>query len=160
MKALTLHQPWASLIAEGPKTVETRSWPAPPWLVGQRIAIHAGKRKYRIRERDDPEMYRAISQMHGSAWQDGIPLGAVVATARLAGCFRVTGWSGNGEPVLEGTGNGAEGIRPDLFGDFRTGRWLWVLDNIRRLEPPAPAIGRRMLWDWEPDDGQEELNQA
>ena len=29
MKALTLHQPWASLIAHGVKTIETRSW-APP----------------------------------------------------------------------------------------------------------------------------------
>ena len=40
--AITLHQPWASLIALGLKTVETRSWPAPARLVAQRIAIHAG----------------------------------------------------------------------------------------------------------------------
>ena len=45
--AITLHQPWASLIALGIKTVETRSWPAPTRLVGQRIAVHAGKRLVR-----------------------------------------------------------------------------------------------------------------
>ena len=44
MYAITLHQPWASLIALGVKTVETRSWPAPAHLVGQTIAVHAGKR--------------------------------------------------------------------------------------------------------------------
>ena len=44
MHAITLHQPWASLIALGIKTVETRSWPAPARLVGRTIAIHAGKR--------------------------------------------------------------------------------------------------------------------
>ena len=44
MYAITLHQPWASLIALGVKTVETRSWPASARLVGQTIAIHAGKR--------------------------------------------------------------------------------------------------------------------
>ena len=43
MKALTLHQPWASLIADGRKTIETRSWPPPRTLVGERIAIHAGR---------------------------------------------------------------------------------------------------------------------
>ena len=29
MKAISLWQPWASLVAEGVKTIETRSW-APP----------------------------------------------------------------------------------------------------------------------------------
>ena len=27
MKAISLHQPWASMIADGWKTIETRSWP-------------------------------------------------------------------------------------------------------------------------------------
>ena len=44
MRAISLHQPWASLIAEGHKDVETRSWAPPGRLVGQRIAIHAAKR--------------------------------------------------------------------------------------------------------------------
>lgn len=45
MRALTVWQPWASLIAVGAKPYEFRSWPAPAWIVGQRIAIHAGVRK-------------------------------------------------------------------------------------------------------------------
>ena len=44
MKAITLHQPWATLIADGAKTIETRSWRPPQTLIGQRIVIHAGKR--------------------------------------------------------------------------------------------------------------------
>ena len=43
MKALTLHQPWATLIAAGVKTMETRSWGPPESLIGHRIALHAGK---------------------------------------------------------------------------------------------------------------------
>ena len=65
MKALTLHQPWASLIAEGPKTVETRSWSAPAWVIGQRIAIHAGKRQIRISNEYDQAMIRLKS---GASW--------------------------------------------------------------------------------------------
>jgi hypothetical protein len=42
MRALTIKQPWASMIAAGHKTIENRSWRPPAGLVGQRIAIHAG----------------------------------------------------------------------------------------------------------------------
>lgn len=50
MLGLTIWQPWASLIAEGVKPVENRTWPTEDRvaqrarLIGQRIAIHAGKR--------------------------------------------------------------------------------------------------------------------
>jgi hypothetical protein len=40
--ALTVKQPWASLIASGLKTIENRSWDRRA-IVGKRIAIHAGK---------------------------------------------------------------------------------------------------------------------
>ena len=53
MRAVTLYQPWASLIALGHRTTETRSWPAPRSLVGSRIAIHAGKRRPRRDEWND-----------------------------------------------------------------------------------------------------------
>jgi hypothetical protein len=39
-KGLTLLQPWASLIALGVKTIETRSW-STSWRGG--LVIHAGK---------------------------------------------------------------------------------------------------------------------
>ena len=41
MKTLTLIQPWASLIVDGKKTVETRSWPTKHRGL---LAIHAGKK--------------------------------------------------------------------------------------------------------------------
>ena len=43
MPAISLHQPWASLIAYGVKTIETRSWRPPTKFIGQRIAIHGAK---------------------------------------------------------------------------------------------------------------------
>jgi hypothetical protein len=42
MKVITLWQPWASWVALGWKTIETRTHPRFACLVGQRIAIHAG----------------------------------------------------------------------------------------------------------------------
>ena len=42
--AITLHQPWATLIALGVKNVETKSWPVPERVLGQTITIRAGRR--------------------------------------------------------------------------------------------------------------------
>lgn len=44
MKAISLWQPWASLIACEAKPFETRSWAPPRDLIGQPIAIHAAKK--------------------------------------------------------------------------------------------------------------------
>jgi hypothetical protein len=43
MRALTVKQPWASLIASGIKQVENRTYPVPKTVRGERVAIHAGK---------------------------------------------------------------------------------------------------------------------
>jgi len=42
MKALTVRQPWAGLIARGTKDVENRTW-EPTIAIGERFAIHAGR---------------------------------------------------------------------------------------------------------------------
>lgn len=41
--ALTVREPWASLIASGDKRIENRTW-APPFALPFRIAVHASKR--------------------------------------------------------------------------------------------------------------------
>ena len=44
MYAVTLHQPGATLVALGVKSVRIRSWPAPERLLGQVFAVQTGKR--------------------------------------------------------------------------------------------------------------------
>ena len=41
IRCISLWEPWASAIAEGLKTVETRGRPAPSTVIGQRIGIQA-----------------------------------------------------------------------------------------------------------------------
>lgn len=50
MKAITLWQPWASLVLVGAKPYEFRGWCPPKWMHGSRIAIHAGARPIRRSE--------------------------------------------------------------------------------------------------------------
>lgn len=44
MRAISIHQPWATMIIRGYKTIETRKHDRFKSLVGQTIAIHAAKR--------------------------------------------------------------------------------------------------------------------
>ena len=76
VKAMSLHQPWASLIAAGVKNVETRSRPPPQSLIGQRIAIHAAKKVVAF---PDAPAYRefndAVNNPLGHDWLRTAPKG-------------------------------------------------------------------------------------
>ena len=153
--AITLHQPWASLIALGVKTVETRSWPAPARLVGRRIAVHAGKRLVR---RPGDAIERELRARWGEEWRVIIPTGAVVATAVLAGMGRVEradlpeGYAVH-DPATEIGCAAGTGLTPiDPWGDFSCGRWLWFLDDVEALPEPVPAVGRQSFWRWVESD--------
>jgi hypothetical protein len=50
--ALTVRQPWATLIVRGRKDVENRSWRPPRRIIGQRIAVHAAARRVDLHDLD------------------------------------------------------------------------------------------------------------
>ncbi len=152
MYAITLHQPWASLIALGIKTVETRSWPAPVRLLERTIAVHAAKL---VAREPGPAIDAAMVARMGEDWRGVIPAGMVVATATLAGMARVERVNlaenyATHEPGTEaGRAIGKGKSRIDPWGDFSPGRWLWFLTEVRPLAEPIPAIGRQSLWHWD-----------
>jgi hypothetical protein len=107
VKALTIRQPYATLIALGVKTIETRSRRAPQALIGQTIAIHAGKHRPKdvwCSASADPVFPPPLARLYdygkcvdpqesndGEWWRyrwDG-PLGAIVATATLVACVPI-----------------------------------------------------------------------
>ena len=146
MKAITLHQPWASLIAAGTKTIETRSWAPPRKLLGQRIAIHAAKK-------NDRETFRNEVRLLGPT--ASVPRGVVVATARLEWFAKVQSeWTASSVAVIGpnpdiGMDTWNHNIPTDEYGDFSPGRWLWFLEDIEPLDPPIPAKGRQGFWNWD-----------
>ena len=93
MKGLTLHEPRASLIACGIKTIETRSWRRSQQHIGERIFIHAAKRKP---TQDGLALLTGIDPVPKGYTRDaasgviipdsqvGIPLGKIVAVATLS----------------------------------------------------------------------------
>lgn len=133
MKALSLWQPWASLIAVGAKRVETRAWPAPDWLIGQRIAIHAAKR--------DTELWTCVRDPFKQYLPepDSLPLGYVIATARLSRCTVMTEAS---IAVLA-----QEHPDEHAFGLYEPGRYAWVLADVEPLAVPVAVRGRQKVFD-------------
>ena len=146
MPAVSLWQPYASLIAAGVKPWETRDFAPPQRLLGKRIAIHAAKRVPRRGELGE-DVEAAISAALGrDDWfgRDGLPLGAVVCTAVLGGAVRIRAPADNNgmaefDRILnkgsEGGVIGRLAIKTDLFGDYSAGRWCWEADATSRFRP-------------------------
>ena len=149
MKAISLHQPWASLIAMGIKTIETRSWAPPKSLIGERIVIHAAKKVAKDEQLDQP-VRTACREIYGTYWEANIPIGKVVATAILSDYVHVKRQYMDG--YVEGFNSNDKLIRigRDHYGDFETGRFLWILEDIKRIEPVA-AVGHQGFWNWDPE---------
>jgi hypothetical protein len=131
IKAISLWQPWATLVAIGAKHYETRHWPT-----GYRgpLAIHAAKRW--TPEQGDlciTEPFRtALRGFHLR-----LPLGELLAICDLAGCFT--------------TNYPPPGISGDeiAFGDWSPGRFAWRLENVRCLTPPIPWKGSQGFFEVE-----------
>lgn len=144
MKALTIWQPWASLLVSGQKKYETRSWAT---TYRGPIAIHAAMRP--VRRTIDA----LAADREGSGWDvlerldslflrpgalDQLPTGAIVGKAILTRCNLIT-----------------EDFRAKLppqeldLGDFSIGRYAWEFHVMVPVDPPVKASGKQGLWTWE-----------
>lgn len=129
MKALSIRQPHAALIAAGVKRMETRSratsYRGP-------ILIHASR---------GPIPAEALQRAGLMELAAGLPdvRGSYVARAVLTDCIQIT-------PEI------AEQLRREnpaeyVAGYYTPGRWAWVLENVEPLPEPVPARGFPWLWE-------------
>ena len=149
MRAITLWQPFASLVACGHKTVETRSWSPPRSLIGERIAIHAaGRPTQRSEMIAVSSCLPALSPINVT---EPFPRGAVVATARLVEAGEVVFRSPTARAHWVSFRDGKAGHEAICAcGDYSVGRWLWFLEDIECVDPPVPARGYQGWWEWTP----------
>lgn len=130
MRALSLQQPWATLVAIGAKGYETRSWRS-----GYRgeLAIHASKAyPYWCRELELLEYFAEALVREPRP----LPTGAIVALAELADCRKIVR---DPDSFLDDPAEAA-------FGDHTPGRFAWRLINVRKLRTPIPIKGSLSLW--------------
>lgn len=152
MKAITLTQPWATLVAIGAKRIETRSWRT---HYRGPLAIHAAKgwTKEAVRM-FFREPFKSTLAMAGYPIFSTLPRGCIVATATLVDCIKVPraqrietavhADSGEVFSVLFLPPTGLE----SFFGDYSPGRYAWLLNDVKRLDPVA-VRGALGLWNWE-----------
>lgn len=139
MKALSIRQPWASLIILGVKTIETR-----PWRTAYRgdLAIHASKTFGRAERR---MAQAAVALPHLTLRgldPDALPRGIVLGVVELVDCVPADAL---GDLVHAST---TRATRERMLGDYRAGRFGWLLRDPRPFAQPVAALGKLMLWDF------------
>ena len=129
MKAITILQPFASLIAVKAKTMVTR--PDATAFRGS-LAIYAASTPVTVR---DP--YHRSVLMEAGVNLNHLPLGTVIAQCRLVDCWKITAANCPCYPEY-------------AFSDCKLGWFAWMLSEIRMLPEPVPAQGGSDLWNWCP----------
>lgn len=136
-------QPWASLVAIGENTIETRGWST---RHRGPLAIHAAKgfpADARALCAEPP--FREALARGGYASAAELPTGAVVAVAVLESVLAFDRGS-----LREVRARSARGLLPPHeadFGDFSPGRFGFVLREVRRVPDPVPVRGMLGLWE-------------
>lgn len=130
MKALTISQPFASLIASGEKWIENRTWET---LYRGELAIHAGKGTQYLSNR----LIRAGQY----------PTGAIIATAVLVACVHVS------QVVLMDNSDRRKTLVPGTTRNWSevarhshcVGPFCWILQSVQLVDPVVVS-GKQGLW--------------
>ena len=142
IKALSLWQPWASLIAMGEKHYETRSWATD---YRGPLAIHAAKR-WTLAEVQAFSNFNKWFVGLAEKWDytndqmHPLPLGAVVCVAKLV-------------DVVPTHSLVQISFREYAFGNYAPGRFAWKLELVNVFEQPVAAKGSQGLWTWKWEGG-------
>ena len=139
MKAITISQPYASLIATGEKFVENRTWNC---NYRGPIAIHAGLGRQYLTKAELAKY----------------PTGCVIAIAQLVACKRIEVIKINAHQAgYKNCIDSTNRTWRDVFLHVHTeGPYCWILDEIQQIEP-VKAVGKQGLWEWEPEQIIERL---
>jgi hypothetical protein len=141
VRVLSLWQPWASLMAIGVKSVETRSFDCRwrGWTF-----VHAARANTSLIRTATAQALDFLGGYGLPALPDPLPFGAIVAVGRV-----VDSWQSGGpfDPKFRALSDAER-----QFGDFRPGRWAWTFADLRPIEPPVPMRGSQGLFNLRPSD--------
>lgn len=160
MKALTIWQPWASLIIAGAKPYEFRGWRPYRSMIGQRIVIHAAARKM-----DRQDAGYLLTVLNGrDKWPREAAETCLVPEKALPVLLDALGGGGLPHSVGLGTailGEPRNGV--DIAAEFGLPRandsdrdehanWGWPLTEIEAWPEPVVMRGAQGFWAWPTPD--------
>ncbi len=127
MKVLSVKEPFATLLANGIKKIETRSWSTKYRGI---IYIHASLKIEKYKNTEFNNLIKNMSFMPGY----------ILCKANLVDCIYM-----NEEFINKIKENN---YTEYLCGDYQEGRYGWVLENVEVIEP-IKAKGKLGIWNFE-----------
>ena len=124
MKVLTIKEPWATLIIEGYKEYEFRSWKT---NYRGKILIHAGKSL----EKDMCERFKNYNLKYNC--------GYIIGEATITDCILVD----------KEFDDRLKKINPLVYKNNLVETYAWKLENVKKYDKPIPIKGKLGLWNYE-----------
>lgn len=153
LPTLTLHQPYASLVMAGTKTIETRSWAAPKGLIGRRIGIHAGKSVAYGRVGGTLTYDGTAPKLRAGGELHCLPRGVLLGTAVLTDCVPMVRLH-SPDPggaclgisdadgslwLLDADGESGSTVNDQApLGRFKPGHYAWLLADPKPITEECP----------------------
>lgn len=131
MKVLSLTEPFATLIKEKKKLVETRSWKT---NYREELYIHTSMTKPSKTDLEDEELVSLVENK-------GMNFGHIVWKCVLVDYVYM---------IEEFINNMKENNYQEyICGEYSLGRYTWILENVELLDKPLPAKGHLGVWNYE-----------
>lgn len=128
MRVLSIKEPFASLICEGVKHIETRSWKT---NYRGEVYIHASLAKV---PKNDERINNLIKMLKGKE----LNMGKIICKCKIVDCVYMT------EEYIKDI---KENHKIEyLCGHYKVGRYSWVLKDVEILDEKIEAKGRLGIW--------------
>ena len=155
MKAISIKQPWAYLIATGIKDIENRTWKCPQKYIGERVLIHASasapKSIRKLLNADQINTVFKSDLYNDTNFAKIYNTGAVIGSVKIADCVinHPSIWAE--ETKLPTIGDVLEDIH--FLGKVQKPNpiiYNWVLANPILFDEPIMNVkGKLGFWDYE-----------
>ncbi|MDE5539958.1 MAG: ASCH domain-containing protein [Bacilli bacterium] len=130
MKVLSLTEPYATLIKEGNKKIETRSWKT---SYRGKLYIHASSTKI-------PKEYRSNKELMALVDTNKLNYGNIICSCELVDCVEMT------DEFIEKI---KKNKKEFVSGVYSKGRYAWILKDIEALNEPIKAKGHLGIWNFD-----------
>ncbi len=130
MKVLSIIEPFATLIKENMKLIETRSFKT---SYRGELYIHASRTKIAKHDREDKELMDLVGDKQ-------LSYGYIICKCNLVDCIYMTK-----EYVEDMKKNNYQEY---ICGEYKEGRYAWVLEDVKPLDDPIEVKGQLGIWNY------------
>lgn len=129
MKVLSIKEPFATLIKDKEKKIETRSWKT---NYRGELYIHASLTKYKNESMDKFYIDSLIKNKK-------LNYGYIICKCKLVDYIKID------KTFQEKISKNKKEYK---LGDYKEGRYAWILEDIEKLSEPIKAKGKLNIWEY------------